>query len=183
MPTVSLAQSSGKASSCRQALACPVALSPPQRVVVNEDAGAEYIGAQKFLESKPGYVFKNGQQGLGFYKDRDRPVPGVQGGYAQSAAARVEGTLRALSGGISNGSSVVMRGYCEPPDLFAGSVAVVAAAKQDIEQDIEQEKLLLTVAKPGNSLSTCPCHPGLYMRLSNECHAFCSFVCIYDVLY
>ena len=103
--------------------------------------------------------------------------------YAQSAAARVEGTLRALSGGISNGSSVVMRGYCESPDLLTGSVAVVAAAKQDIEQDIEQQKLLLTVEKPGNSLSTCPCHPGLYMRLSNECHAFCSFVCIYDVLY
>jgi len=33
---VSSAQSSGKASSCRQALACPLALSPPQRVVVND---------------------------------------------------------------------------------------------------------------------------------------------------
>jgi hypothetical protein len=163
MPAVSSALSSGKASSCRQVVACPLALSTPQGVVVKDAPGPEYIGAQNFVESKPGYVFKNGQQGLGFYKDRDRPAPGTQGGYAQSAAARVEGTLRALSGGISNGSSVVMCGYCEPPDLFAGSVAV-AAAKQNIEQDIEQEKLLLTVEKPGlfplalvTQACTCAC--------------------------
>ena len=162
MPAVSSALSSGKASSCRQVLACPLPLSPPQGVVVKDTPGVEYIGAQKFVESKPGYVFKNGQQGLGFYKDRDRPAPGTQGGYAQSAAARVEGTLRALSGGISNGNSVVMRGYCEPPDLFAGSAVGVD------KQDIKQEELSLTVEKPGNYLSACPCHPG-YMRSSNEC--------------
>jgi hypothetical protein len=123
MHFLSSALSWGKAVCCRQALGVHVpVLSPPQGVVVMDSPGAEYISEQ-FVESKPGYVFKNGEQGLGFYKDRDRPAPGTQGGYAQSVAARVEGTLRALSGGISNGSSVVIRGQCEPPDLVVGSVA------------------------------------------------------------
>jgi hypothetical protein len=103
-------------------------LSPSQGVVVMDSPGAEYI-SEHFVGSKPGYVFKNGVQGLGFYKDRDRPVPGTQGGYAQSAAARVEGTLRALSGGISNGSSVVIRGQCEPPDLVVGGIAAATCCQ------------------------------------------------------
>ena len=113
----------GKAACCRQGLGVHVpVLSPSHGAVVKDSPGAEYI-REHFVESKPGYVFKNGEQGMGFYKDRHRPAPGTQGGYAQSAAARVAGTLLALSGGISNGSSVVIRGQCEPPDLVVGSVA------------------------------------------------------------
>ena len=129
MHFLSSALSLGKAVCCRQALGVHVPVrSPSQGVVVKDSPGAEYI-REHFVESKPGYVFKNGQQGLGFYKDRDRPAPGTQGGYAQSAAARVEGTLRALSGGISNVCSVVIRGQCEPPDLLVGSVAAATCCQ------------------------------------------------------
>ena len=104
-----------------------------QGVVVKDEPGVEYICAQRFVESKPGYVFKKGEQGLGFYLDRNCPAPGTKGGYAQSAAARVEASKTA-----------------------PGTGSVPAAASK---LDIKQEKSSLTVEVPGNSLPpVCPCH-------------------------
>ena len=105
-----------------------------QGVVVKDEPGAEYICAQRFVESKPGYIFKKGEQGLGFYLDRNCPAPGTKGGYAQSAAARVEASKTA-------------------PGTGSVPAAVPAAAGKP---DIKQEKSSLTVEVPGNSLPPVP---------------------------
>ena len=118
-----------------------------QGVVVKDEPGVEYICAQRFVESKPGYVFKTGEQGLGFYLDRNCPAPGTKGGYAQSAAARVEASKTA-----------------------PGTGSVPAAAGKP---DIKQEKSSLTVEVPGNSLPPVPVtssvvlHAAAVFRLTN----------------
>jgi len=56
---------------------------PPQRIDPTKTAKshgkaygeAEYIAAEKFEGSKPGYFFTHGDKGLGYYRDHDPRAP------------------------------------------------------------------------------------------------------------
>jgi hypothetical protein len=72
-------------------------------VVVKDEPGAEYICAQRFVESKSGYIFKKGEQGLGFYLDRNCPAPGTKGGYAASLQVSRDGKQSEGTGTVEKG--------------------------------------------------------------------------------
>ena len=63
-----------------------------QGVVVKEEPGAEFLSAKSFAGSKPGYVFKAGASGLGYYRDRAHTT------YARSAA-HARDVARTAAGG------------------------------------------------------------------------------------
>lgn len=86
---------------------------------VKVEPGVEYINADRYHGSKPGYIFKKDVQGLGYYRDRAAPAPGTAGGYAFSQAAKASG------GGHR-----------------------VAAANAAVKTEVKQESLPLRVVVP-----------------------------------
>jgi hypothetical protein len=82
-----------------------------QGVVVKEEPGVEFLSAKSFAGSKPGYVFKAGASGLGYYRDRAHTT------YAGSAAHARDVSRQAAGGDRAAMAAAVVKQEAEPKRL------------------------------------------------------------------